>query len=157
MPRNAYSKLTGFLRQGGFTLVELMIVVVILGIIAAVAFPAYTNFVRQARRADAQTHLTEIAGRQEKFYANNLRYASSLEALGYAAPYPSIDGHYRITGMAWTGQTYSLTAAPTPGGLQTRRDGHPTPAHNGIRPIPHGCCTRIKTSHEGCYGQPGRA
>jgi type IV pilus assembly protein PilE len=55
-------------RFGGFTLVELMITVVILGILAAVAYPSYQGYVKQARRADAQSAIMQTANRLEKFF-----------------------------------------------------------------------------------------
>jgi type IV pilus assembly protein PilE len=70
-------------RFGGFTLVELMITVVILGILAAVAYPSYQGYVKQARRADAQSAIMQTANRLEKFFTYCNSYPIS------AAPFTS--------------------------------------------------------------------
>ena len=68
----------------GFTLVELMIVVVIVGILAGIALPAYTNFITKARRSDAMDGLMHLQSLQQKYRASNSRYASSLSLVGYS-------------------------------------------------------------------------
>lgn len=62
-------------KQSGFTLIELMVVVVIVGILAAVAMPSYTRYVIRASRTQAQTELLELAAMQEKIFLNSNSYA----------------------------------------------------------------------------------
>lgn len=62
----------------GFTLIELMIVVAILGIISAIAFPSYQENVAKSRRADVKSVLTENAQLMERFYTENNRYDQNL-------------------------------------------------------------------------------
>ena len=69
--------------QSGFTLVELMVVVVIVAVLGSIAIPGYTDYVARARRETAQQQLLEIASRQEQFFMDNKTYASSLASLGY--------------------------------------------------------------------------
>ncbi|BAV33243.1 type 4 fimbrial biogenesis protein PilE [Sulfuricaulis limicola] len=65
-------------RLYGFTLIELMIVVVIIGILAAIAYPSYTKYTIQTRRSDAQIALTQAAALQEKFNSDCSHYAQVL-------------------------------------------------------------------------------
>lgn len=71
----------------GFTLIELMIAVAIVGLLAAIAYPSYVNQVRKSRRADAKTLLLRAANRQERAYSTSSpnTYAANMTALGYSA------------------------------------------------------------------------
>ncbi|MGE5242161.1 MAG: type IV pilin protein [Bacteroidota bacterium] len=79
------------LRSQGFTLIELMITVVIIGIIAMIAYPSYTKYMAQTRRSDAQIALTRIASQQEKYFSDCNHYAAKLygasQDCGTAADY----------------------------------------------------------------------
>ena len=99
-------------QQSGFTLIEIMVVVVIIGLLAAVAIPQYDQYVRNARRTAAMGCLMEQAHFMERFYSANMTYAG-------AAP-PACPGEVRqfynfnVANLGAT--TYTLTAAP--GGVQ---------------------------------------
>jgi type IV pilus assembly protein PilE len=73
------------MRRKGFTLVELMIVVAIAGILAAIAYPNYIDSIRKSRRSLAKTALMDAAQKQEAFYARNASYTGNLADLGYNA------------------------------------------------------------------------
>ena len=79
----------------GVTLIELMIVVVIIGILAAVALPAYRNYVVRADRAEATSALMQIAAAQEKWYLQNNTYTTNLAELGFGAVTPT--GRYALS------------------------------------------------------------
>jgi len=68
-------------RRGGFTLIELMIVVVVIGILASIAIPSYQNHVRNAQRSDGTTALMDIRMAQERWRANNPSYTNNLADL----------------------------------------------------------------------------
>lgn len=73
-------------RQTGFTLIEMMIVVVVIAILATIALPAYQEYVRRSHRAAAQAEMMDIANRQQQFFLANRQYADTLNDLGYALP-----------------------------------------------------------------------
>jgi len=67
--------------QQGLTLIELMIAIAIIGVLAAVAYPLYTEQVKKTRRSDAKTSLAELAQLQEERFVENRSYATTLDAL----------------------------------------------------------------------------
>jgi type IV pilus assembly protein PilE len=71
-------------RERGFSLIELVIVMAILGILTALAVPAYREHIRKAARADAQSFLTDVASRQQQYLVDKRRYAPSLAVLNMA-------------------------------------------------------------------------
>jgi len=123
--------------NSGVTLIELMIVVVIIGILAGIAYPSYRSYLKQSRRSDAQIALTQAASKQEKFLADcnwYARVANGVRACGTAGATDSILGisnttpsnHYtlQITAGNITGGCaaftcgFTIKATPTAGGQQ---------------------------------------
>jgi len=111
-------------RQTGFTLIELMIVVAIITILAAVGYPSYTEYVMRSHRQAAKNAVFQIADRQEQFFLDNRQYAPNLSTLGYAANVISIkrdgqfstgadaDRTYLFAIVNSTPTTYTIAAAP---------------------------------------------
>lgn len=107
-------------KSGGFSLIELLITVAIIGILAAIALPSYTKYMEKTRRLDATSFLIEVAGEQIRFFSENNRYGTTMAELGYGAAdtADSEDGHYNVSVVSDTATSYVLTAAPVAGGLQ---------------------------------------
>lgn len=108
----------GHAAQGGFTLIELMIVVAVVAILAAIAFPSYQEHVRKSRRASAKTALLDIASREERYYTLNNSYTSLPGNLGVAAfpapvPADTASPYYNVSVVAADATSYSLQAVPT--------------------------------------------
>lgn len=99
-------------RQSGFTLMELMIVVVIVGILSGVAFPAYKAYVDRAKRSEGKAFLMEVAARQERYYFDHNSYASDATNLGYSSTTPASDeGHYSLANPIAAGSSGSITTS----------------------------------------------
>lgn len=92
-------------KDSGFTLIELMIVVIVIGILAAIAIPSYTEYTRQARRSDAQSTMLEIQLALEKHRANAASYAT------YAGTMPTSTYYtFSVTGTSATAYTINAAA-----------------------------------------------
>lgn len=108
----------------GFTLVEVVIVIVIVGILMAIALPGYQDSMRKGRRADAKAVLMDAANRQERFMLDRSRYTENMVELGFGAePAQSGEGHYLVDVEAPDpncplATCYILTATPVVGGAQ---------------------------------------
>ena len=100
--------------QQGFSLLELMIVVAVIGILAMIALPSYQDQLEKGRREEGRAALLTIAQAQERFYTANGSYATSVANLALSEPLPDItgtateNGYYTLTTTG--GATFTATA-----------------------------------------------
>jgi type IV pilus assembly protein PilE len=112
-------------KQKGFTLIELVVAMLIAAILAAIAIPSYSNYVRKAHRTDAKSALLDLASLEERFFSTNNTYTSTWSDLGYSGGASAINvgsNFYSVAAPAFiaanaptatttgTPATYSLTA-----------------------------------------------
>lgn len=108
----------------GFTLIELMIVVAIIGVLASIAIPSYKSSVERGKRSEARTALLDAVARQERSYSNNRQYTATIGTGGLAITDPTACGAsgvqtetceytLTITGVSGTNQAFTMTATPS--------------------------------------------
>lgn len=147
-------------RRYGFTLIELMTVVVVIGILVAVAYPSYQDHVRKAKRAEGKTALLKAAQVLERAYSDNNVYPTDLGPLfGRPANNPVYSGEnpaggaYCITvAVVAATSTYTLTATPSGAAAHTApcvalNGGFDDPAATG--------CANLTLTNTGARGQTG--
>lgn len=107
-------------KDRGFTLIEIMVVVALIGILTAIALPSYWNSVMKSRRSSAQSALLDLASREARYYTANNAYIADLPTLGFptgttAVPVPDgVNNHfYDVKATVSTDlSSYTLTAVP---------------------------------------------
>lgn len=127
-------------KSRGFTLLEMVIVVAIIGIIAAFAYPSYIDYVREARRTDGHSTLLQTAQRYERCLTATGRYDDAANpgnpGCGIPAAINSEEGFYVVTATALNATTFTLTAT-----LQALGAGDP--------------CGNLTLTQAGVRGQSG--
>ncbi len=93
----------------GFTLIEVMIVIAIVGILTTIAYPSYQEYVIRADRSEGQALLNDAAARQERYFSQNSTYADTVAKLGYSSN-RSANGRYTLSISNVTATSYTLTA-----------------------------------------------
>ena len=117
--------------QRGVTLMELMVVVVIIGILAAIAYPSYIQFTIKGHRAAAQSEMMDIANREQQYLLANRAYANQ-STLGYTLP-TKISTRYTYAVTVDAGPSFTITftaigSQASDGNLTLNNAGVKTPA-----------------------------
>jgi type IV pilus assembly protein PilE len=108
-------------KGAGFTLVEVMIAVVVVGILTAIALPSYKTYITKSRRSAAQAYLMDVAQREQQYILATRSYTDQLDSNGLNDPAPSTVSPYytvAITLGNGTSPTFTVTATPVSGTTQ---------------------------------------
>lgn len=120
-------------RQRGFTLVELVVTVAIVGILASASYGSYQNYLRRANRSAAQQFMLEVMNRQEMYLLDARVYTDAIGSTGLGLNIPSkVQEHYAITVALDAGPPPGYVITATPGGSQAA-DGPLTLSSDGER------------------------
>lgn len=119
--------------QRGFTLIEVMIVVVVIGILAAISYPSYQNSVRKSHRSAAQAQMLDIANREQQYLLANRVYTATLSEIGYAVP-ADVAARYTCTVTVDNTGVPGFTVSCVPTSLQSASGfGTLTLTHTGAK------------------------
>ncbi len=99
-------------RARGFTLLELMIALVVIGILAAIAYPSYSAQIVKSRRSDAKQALVELAQKLERYYSERGTYVGAAIGAGGIYAATSGGGYYNLAIASQTANGFTITAAP---------------------------------------------
>ncbi len=122
-------------KMQGVTLLELMIVVVIVGILAAIAYPNYRDFTARAKRNEAKAALLKLAINQERFYLSNNTYTTDLTDLGFATDCPLITDSttYSVCITAADASNFTAVAIYQPTDAEADKCGEFSITGRGVR------------------------
>lgn len=109
---------TAIKKSAGFTLIELMITVAVIGILAAIALPSYNQYIARGKRAEARAAILQAEGWMERFYTENNRYtnnpaenANTVFNTRYSSVPNSGAANYSVT-LVVTTQSFTITTSP---------------------------------------------
>jgi type IV pilus assembly protein PilE len=121
-------------KSKGFTLIELMVTVAIVGILAAIAYPSYIDYIIKSGRSEGVAAVMRVANLQEQYYLDNRAFATDMTKLGLvASPFITEHGHYSVASVGTSAFTITATAK----GNQASRDS---------------TCATITLTHAGIKG-----
>jgi type IV pilus assembly protein PilE len=123
-------------RTNGFTLIELMITVAVIGILAAIAYPSYIDYLIRTSRAAAQSFMLDVSNKEEQYLLDARSYAAvannaGFSALGLTVP-SEVSSYYNLSVASPSASTYTIQAAPIAGTRQAG-DGTLTLTQDGTK------------------------
>lgn len=118
----------------GFTLMEIMVVVAIIGILAAIAIPSYQSQLRKGRRADAQSYMMELANLEQQYLLDARAYLTGGGAANTLKPTPVTVANFYDVAIAAGATNPSFVITATPKGAQVK-DGPLTLDSNGDKTL----------------------
>jgi type IV pilus assembly protein PilE len=124
----------------GWTLLELMVVLLVIAILAAIAYPSYNSQVIKSRRTDGKSLLHLAAQRQQQFFTSNNAFTETIGTGGLGLSATSGEGYYTLSVTA-TATTYTLTAVPVAPQTEDTFCGQLTLNHLGAKGISGGSRT----------------
>lgn len=106
----------------GFSLIELLITVAIIGILAGIAVPSYNSYMEKGRRTDAVVFLSEAAGEQFRYFSETNQYAADFKELGYGDGATTLteEGYYTVSIDRPEPFVFTMTATPVATGPQAK-------------------------------------
>jgi type IV pilus assembly protein PilE len=100
------------MRSRGFSLIEVLVTCVIVGILAAIALPSYQKQIQKTRRSDAKSALIGAAGQMERYFTERSTYATATIGSGGVYAARTENGYYTLSLANLSATTYTLTATP---------------------------------------------